>query len=438
MKWNWITNAVLLFVGLLPVLTGATSNQIDQSGPGLAFVGATVHTVSGQTIPNATLLIRGKLVEDVGTGIEIPDDYCIVKLSPQAKIYPGLIDADSDIGRIEIGSVRGTVDSSEVDDIHPDVMTERSINADSEHIKVTRSNGVLLSNSVPRGGVIAGASALLQHKGWNWQDMVVKSPVGLHVFWPQMTVKTEKPDDPYEELKSPEDQLKERDEKLELLQEAFDESKAYLTAQQDHQKSTFLKVDPRWLAMKPVFDKKIPLIIHAKTVKQIKASLQFTQERNLDFVLAGGADAWRMTSALKSRDISVILEGILGMPHRDWEPYDVTYTNATRLFKAGIRFCISNGGGASNNRNLPYHAAKAVAFGLPKEEAVRSITLSAAEILQVSDRYGSIEKGKEATFIITDGDILDIRSHVIKAFIAGQEIDLDDRHKRLYERYRKR
>jgi len=407
----------------------------EQISSGLAYTGATIHTVSGPLIENGTLIIRDHLIEAVGQDLAIPDGYEIISLPGHYRIYPGLIDADSNMGRIEIGSVRGTVDVSETGEIHPDVRAEIAINADSEHIPVTRSNGVLLSNTVPRGGIIAGTSALMKHQGWTWEELVIKSPVGLHLFWPKMKIRYGPPRHHWEEYKPPEKQEKERDRKLKLLKNAFAEALVYLNARKT---LSGLDIDPRWEAMKPVLLHQIPLIIHANGYYEIKAALDWAEKEEYKIILAGGKDAWRIASYLKDRNIPVILSGIHGMPSRDWESYDITYAMASRLYDNHIKFCIANGGGASNNRNLPYLAARSAAFGLPENIALKSITLYPAQILGIDDRYGSLESGKTATFFTADGDILDIRTNVMEVYISGNKIKLSDRHKHFYQKYKKK
>jgi imidazolonepropionase-like amidohydrolase len=194
----------------------------------------------------------------------------------------------------------------------------------------------------------------------------------------------------------------------------------------------------RWEAMLPVLRGEIPVMVQADDIRQIQAALDWARDEGVRLIIAGGRDAPELSARLKDQGVPVILGGTLAMPLRDYEPYDMAYTVADRLYRAGVSFCISTGGDAANERNLPFHAAMAMSFGLPAEEALRAITLYPAQILGVGDRLGSIAPGKEATLILTDGDPLDIRTHVVREYIRGRLIDLSNKQSRLYEKYRER
>ena len=193
--------------------------------------------------------------------------------------------------------------------------------------------------------------------------------------------------------------------------------------------------------MRSALEREIPVVVDADRLEQIEAAVAWAEEAELRMILSGGADAWRAAELLAEKEIPVILGPTLSLPPRSWEPYDTAYTNATRLHEAGVRFCFTTGGSgfvASNARNVAYHAAMAEAFGLPGIEALRAVTLYPAQILGVGERLGSIDKGKDATIILTDGDPLDIRTRVLRAWIDGHEVKLDSRQTRLYERYKAR
>ncbi|MCH2125344.1 MAG: amidohydrolase family protein [Pirellulaceae bacterium] len=401
-------------------------------GP-LAFVGATVHPISGPTVENATVVISRKgRIQAVGREIVIP---------PQAKqlnlvgkhVYPGLLDAHSNIGLVEINRVRASVDSAETGNINPNTKSWVAVNPDSEMIPVTRSNGVLLALSAPSGGLISGKSAVMQLDGWTFEDMTLRSSIGMHVQWPNML-----PVINWTTEETASEQIEERDEQLEILRQTFERARAYQQARTaDRANSVF---DIRWEAMIPVLEQKIPLIVSANDVQQIQSAVGFSTKQNVRLIIYGGYDALQCAELLKKHDIPVIIAGIYRLPRRRHDNYDAPFALPAKLQSAGISFCISSAGrfGASNLRNLPYHAATASAFGLPKEAALKAITLSPAEILGVADRVGSIEKGKDATLIITDGDILETPTHVEAAFIQGREVELNDRHKRLWRKYQEK
>ena len=397
----------------------------------IIFTGATIHTVSNGVLENAEILFDGGKIISVGHNLSVM--YRIERIDAKGKhIFPGLISAVSTLGLQEIGAVRATHDYAEVGSINPNVRANVSYNPDSELIPISRSNGILLALSVPRSGRISGTSSLMMLDGWTWEDATLKHPVGLHLFWPSMK-------EPKKDKGEKKDKTK-KDSRLKSIQKIDDliqESRAYLKLKETE--SSSYKHDLRLEGMLPVLMGEIPVFIHANEVRQIEAAVYWADRQNLDMVLVGGKDSWRTTKLLKDREIPVIYTQTHSTPMRRFENYDQAFTTPFQLYAAGVKFCISNSESIFQTphiRNLPYHAAKAASYGLPWEEALRSITLSTAEILGVEEMVGSLEVGKDATFFIADGDILDIRTQVERAFIRGGEIDLSDRHKMLYEKYK--
>jgi imidazolonepropionase-like amidohydrolase len=402
-----------------------------------ALVGATVHPVSGPAIEDAVLVMDGTTIVSVEASGSPPAGATIVDVSG-LHVYPGMIDPNSVLGLVEISSVPGTRDISELGEINPNVRPEVAINPDSELLPVTMSNGVLTSMIAPRGGIIAGTAAVIRLEGWTWEDMTIQAPVGMLVNWPRMRIADTDND------KRRKKQIEQRDENMKLLRQAFADARAYQKALEAEGSRGIPQHDrdPRWEAMLPVLRKEIPVMISTRgDLEDLRAILRWTQEEDLDVVLIAGGDVWRVADELAQRDIPVILHQTQALPMRRWEPYDAPFTIAAKLHQAGVRFCFSygsNGFAAAHARNLPYQAATAAAYGLPRDEALRGVTQSTAEILGVADRLGTLEVGKEATLIVTDGDPLEIRTQVLGAYMAGRKLDLDDRHKRLYEKYRAR
>lgn len=435
-KNNWLI--ISLILQLTIALTVRASDQIPakpQDHP-IALVGGTIHTVSGTVIENgAVLFIDGKITA-LGTDIELPQGCEQINVSGK-HVYPGMIAAATNIGLVEIGAVRATRDFSELGDINPNVRAEAAVNPDSEIIPVTRANGVALALTVPSGGLITGTSALIMLDGWTWESMTVKAPVGLHVRWPFMAVRRSR-----FIRTSPKEQLKRRDESLKKIKDAFAEARSYLKAKEAESSKgiPYHDTDVRWEAMIKVLKKEMPVFVYADEIRQIHAAVDWATSEDVKMVLVGGRDAWRAVDLLKEKEIPVIVGGTLTTPMRRWEGYDTPFKNPLRLHEAGVKYCIAGtggvSGGASNARNLPYNAAMAAAYGLPKDEALKSITLYPAQILGVADRVGSIEKGKDATLIVTDGDPLEIMTNVEWEFIQGRKIDLSSRHTQLYEKYK--
>jgi len=400
----------------------------------LLLTGATVHTVSGATITNGQVLVRDGKIAAVGSAVTATDAK-VVSLDG-LHLYPGMIALNTDLGLAEIGAVRATVDVSEVGDYTPDVYSWLAVNPDSELLPVARANGVSHFEPVPFGAVVSGQSGLMALDGWTTEQMLAKKSIALHVFWPNAGLNTttkEKSRDPAK-WKSLEDQDKERKEKLRQLDDFFTEARAYAKAKTG---ATDFQIVPAWEAMLPVVRGEIPVTIHADEVRQIRAAVTWAATNGVKMILADGLDAWRVADLLATNRIPVIFNHVFSLPQRGEDNYDAQFRAAGVLSKAGVKIAFSGGGG-SLVKNLPYAAAQAVAFGLPVDDAVKAITLYPAQIAGVAERLGSIEVSKDATFFVSTGDVLDIRSTVKRMWIGGKEVSLENRHTRLYEKYRNR
>lgn len=396
-----------------------------QSEP-IAIIGATVHSMVAAPREATLLFVDGK-ISAIGEQLELPADT--VRVDGSGKhLYPGLFCAAGQLGLVEINSIRATRDEAEVGRFNPNVRVEVAVNPESELIPVTRANGVLLTLAVPTGGLIAGNSAVMQLDGWTWEDMTLKSRAGMHVQWPRMS-----PESRWDEARSAAKQASERDDRLRELNEFFDRAKSYHDTGDE-------EVDLRLEAMLPVIRGEMPLIVHADSRQEIQAAVGFAAERKLKLIVFGGYDAEQCASLLKAHDVGVIVPAVYRLPRRRSDPYDHGYTLPGRLHRAGVKFCIAGAGrfGASNLRNLPYHAATAVAYGLPKEEGIRAITRYPAELLGVEASVGTLEVGKHATLIVTDGDPLETESDVLIAFIEGRRVNLSSRHEQLWQKYREK
>jgi imidazolonepropionase-like amidohydrolase len=395
----------------------------------VALVGGTVHTVSGATLDNATVIFEAGNITAVGQGVTVPPGAQTVDATGK-HVYPGLFDADTDLGLIEISAVRATRDTSETGDLNPNVEAAVAVNPDSDHIYVSRSDGVLLALTYPRGGLLAGQAAVLNLDGWTWEDLTLSRRAGLIINWPDMAAQRG-----WYITESQKEQLRRRDEQLKRLRETFATARAYhaLRAAQPQ-----TPVDTRWESMGDVLAGKSPVIILADSAAQIRAALAFARSEKLRPIILGGYDAPLVAEDLKADNVGVILSGVQRMPLRRHDAVDHAYTLPARLRDLGIRFAIAQDRGFAHLRNLPYHAGAATGYGLSREQAVRAITLSPAEILGVADRVGSIEVGKHATLIVTTGDILETPTQVIAAYVQGKQINLDNRQRRLAEKYREK
>ena len=404
----------------------------------IVLTGCTIHPVSGPVIEKGMVVMRDGKIEAVGTRLNVPPGAKVVPCEGR-HVYPGMISPLSVLGLTEVGSVLGTNDWQETGNVNPNVRAEVQINPESDLIPVTRVNGVTSALVVPRGGSIAGTSALIHLDGWTEEDMTVRAPVGLHVIWPAMT-----PSHAWWETRSDDDQRRARDSTLASLSRAFEDARAYWKARDAESRAGVPRHDRdvKWDALGKALRGEIPVLIHASALNQIRAALRFVDEEKFPkVVLVGGDDSWRVADELKRRDIAVICGATLELPARREEPYDEAMSLPAKLAAAGVRFCISDGGGpftAPNARNLPYHASMAAAYGLPKEEALKAVTLYAAQILGVGDRLGSLEPGKIADVIVTNGDPLEIATTVEQVYIAGKPVSMETRQTRLFHKYDER
>ena len=395
--------------------------------------GGIIHTVSGDILANYDLLLDGGKISNIEKNIVPTPDMEVIRVGGK-HIYPGFVAAISTIGMTEVSAVRASVDYAETGNLNPNVRANVAYNPDSELIPVARSNGVLIANVTPQSGLIPGQSSLMMLDGWTYENAILNHPTALHINWPSMGIDTGKDADPADE------QIANRQKKLEELDNLISDARAYAGLERNPGKKASQKHDHdlRFESMIPFVLGEKPIFIRANDVRQIEAAVHWADRQELDAVIVGGKDSWRTLNLLKQKKIPVVLESTLSLPARRFEDYDQPFKTPYMLYNAGVEFCIGGSGryGASFQRNLPYHAAMAAAFGLPVNEAVKSITLNAAKILGLGEQIGSIEIGKEATLFIADGDPLDLRTQILQCFIQGKKIDMSDRHKMLYEKYR--
>ncbi|HTR01766.1 MAG TPA: amidohydrolase family protein [Thermoanaerobaculia bacterium] len=426
----------LAWLGLFAASALAAQTPPARTPPRVfSVVGVTAHPVSGPDVANATLVVRdGKIVSVTAGGAPDPGGPTVDGAGRHA--YPSLFPPLTVLGLEEISAVRATLDKTETGDVNPDARGSVAMNLDSELLPVARSGGVLLAGVTPTGGIVSGTVAAVKLEGWTREDATLRDPAALMVFWPDLAI-----DRSPTASVSVKTQEKRRDAALEKLKKAFRDAKAYATAKaaQGSKGVPRHPGDVKLEAMLPAVEGRVPVVVKADQLAQIRDAVQWAGDEKLKLVIWGGADAWRMADALAKADVPVVVDSPLDLPRREDEPYDTAFANAGKLAKAGVRVVFNDGGESGTNvRNLPHLAATAATFGFPRDKAVAAITLEPARLLGVADRVGSLDAGKDATFILTDGDILDIRSRVVAAYLDGRALDLTDKQKRLYEKYRNR
>ena len=397
----------------------------------VVITNATVHVGNGQVLNNATIVVTNGKISAIGNNVTAPAGAKTI--NAQGKhVYPGLILSSSNLGLVEVNSVRATSDAREIGDMNPNVRSIIAYNTDSKVINTLRPNGVLLASVVPEGGMLSGQSSVVQLDAWNWEDAAYKIDNGIHFRVPSLLARPRgfgfgRPG------AEPVDPVKEGLDKIDEFKTFLRQAKAYNSVAKPDE------VNLKYNAVKGLFDKSKKLYIHASTVKQILVAIDVAKEFDLDAVLVGGEDSWQVADLLKQANMPVILSQPHSLPLLPDDDVDQPYKTAALLQKAGVLFSINDEDGQTRGRNLPFQAGTAAAYGLTREQALAAITLNAAKILGVADKTGSLEVGKDANIVISEGDILDIRTNLVtNAFIQGREINLENKQTQLYDKYKKK
>ncbi|MCU0439443.1 MAG: amidohydrolase family protein [Raineya sp.] len=389
---------------------------------------ATIHIGNGTVVEKGTIVFeQGKItLVDKNIASDLRDAQTIDATGKH--VYPGLILPSTTVGLTEVDAVRATRDYYEVGTYNPHVRSLIAFNTDAEMLPTIRYNGVLLVQAAPRGGIISGSSSVMELDGWNWEDAVHKADDGIHMNWIAMYS--------YNWREQMMEKNNERPKRIAELEQFFTESIAYL------QTTNPSPTNLRYEAMRGVFDGSKNLYIHVDEAKEIVESVQFAQKKGVKkIVIVGGSESFRVADFLKNNNIPVLLNRVHSLPNRADDDIDMTYKLPSVLQKAGVLVGLNYEGDmeAMGSRNLAFTAGTAAAYGLDKEEALKMITSNTAKILGIDASVGSLEKGKDATLIISSGDILDMRGNQVEmAFIKGKQIELTSKQTELYQRYKKK
>jgi imidazolonepropionase-like amidohydrolase len=427
----------IIIIGALVLNLSAFAQETIYPAPaykGMLFIkNGTVHTGNGQVLENTTIQVKNGKIEKIGTNLPIPSDDVKVVDATGKHVYPGLILSNTSTGLKEIGSqVRGSNDFRELGEMNPNIQAIVAYNAESKIINPLRSNGILLANIVPQGPLLAGSSTVVQFDAWSWEDAAYKTNGAMHFYMPSLLTRQRGPGfggpAPTEA-----DPVKAAMERIEKVKSFLREARA------TNGHSTSAASNLKFEAVKGLFDKSQKLFIHCDIVKEMLVAIDFVKEFGFDVTIVGGSESWQMAPLLKQNNIPVILAALHSVPTSEDDDVDQPFKTPAILKKAGVLFSLTDEDGTTTGRNLMFNAGTAASYGLTKEEALQAITLDAAKILGIADRTGSIETGKDANIIISEGDILDMKSSIVtKAFIQGRDINLDDKHKQLNERYKKK
>lgn len=414
------------------IVSSYTVTAQDQS---ILFLNAYLHVGNGETMESASVGIEDGEITLIKNTLTYTHNVSkwdtIVDLKGQ-HMYPGLIAPNSTLGLTEIDAVRATRDYQETGEINPHVRALIAYNVESDVVATVRSNGVLITQITPRGGMISGTSSLMHLDGWNWEDAAVAEDDGVHLNWPSSFRGWNQAVDSKEEAK----RKKEYEEEKSEIYEFFRSSEAY--AGNIKQELPELRLE----AMREVFKGGKRLFIHANEMQQMLDVIDFCREFEIKYpVFIGGYDSYMILPQLRDSKIPVMLQRIHSLPDNEHDAVDLPYKLPSILKNAGILFCLQNEGDmeAMNARNIPFLAGHTMGFGLSEEEALRSVSLSTCEILGIDKNYGSIETGKTATLFISAGPALEMMTNnVTMALMNGMWVDLDDRQKALYNKYKKK
>jgi Imidazolonepropionase and related amidohydrolases len=395
----------------------------------LVIKNGTVHTGTGTVLKNAHIVVKdGKIVTVSQSAV---DEVGATVIDATGKnVYPGLILTSSDLGLKEISSgVRGSNDYYELGQYNSAIQSIYAYNADSRMINTLRANGVLLAGVTPSGSLLTGASSVVQLDAWTWQDALYASATGMHLHMPSL----------YRSMRggrtsaSGSNPVKEGIKLVEQVEQFLAEAQAYI---KQHPKPD---VNLKFEMLRPLFEKKQKLFVHADRVRQILMAIDFAKKFDIEVVIIGGADSYLVADLLKKNNISVVLNTLHELPTLPDDDIDQPFKTPAILQRAGVLFALNDNSSSARYRNLAFNAGTAVAYGLTKEQALQAITLNPAKILGIDKQAGSIEVGKDANIVICEGDILDMKSSIItNAFIQGRKIDLSNKQTQLYERYKYR
>ena len=407
----------------------------------VAFTHAKIFTLAGTPIEDGTLVIRDGKIAAVGANVEVPAGAQVID-AKGLQIYPGLFDPITQMGMSEISAVNATVDTTETGAYNPDVVAATAVFPSSEHIPVTRASGITEVLAVPDSGgfdsggsrgVIGGQASAISLAGWTINEMLIKRSVAMIISWPTIETRTfdfatfSRKEKPFAEAKQ------EYEKQVNELTDYLGRARHYAQAM-GHGGPADYQRDLKLEALAPVIRGQLPVLVFADRARDIRNAVEFCDKQKLKMILAGGAEAYKVKDLLRSKGIPVILRPTLSLPIEEDNPYDRLLSQPAELAAAGVKFAF---GSFDNSfaRRLGQQAANAVAYGLAYDEALKAVTIYPAEIFGVADQVGTLETGKVANFIVTNGDPLELTTDVKFLFIKGQRTSLDNRHQRLYEKY---
>lgn len=430
---------VIILNALLALLSAA---QTKTDNGVIAIRNAKIITVTGETIPRGTVVIKDGKIAALGATVTVPPNAKIIDATGLS-VYPGMIDSYTTMGLVEVGQgAPGTVDTTELGDFNPNAKALTAVNPHSEEIAVARYNGITSVLTCPQGGLISGQCAFINLDGWTPQEMKLSAPAAMHVVYPTAggggrggfggggfgggggeAARLA------------------RERRLEELRKKLEAAQEYLQAKEASARDKSIPARPTDLGLEaliPVVKGEVPVLVNASDKREIEGALDLADKFKLKLIIHGGEEAAQVADKLKAKNVPIVLGAVLDLPEREDDAYDSSYARAGELHKAGVKFCFTSSDTATDVRLLPFHAGTAAAFGLPKEEALKAVTIYPAQIFGIDKLVGSLETGKIANLIVTDGDPLELRTRVKHMFINGKPVDLTSRHTRLNDKFKDR
>jgi len=430
----------------VPVAAGAQLGSYNPPpGPQgtFAIVHGRVHPVAGPDIPSGTVVISGGKIQAVGANVAVPNGATVVDAAG-LDVYPGMMDAGSSIGLQEIPQgAASTVDIAETGNFNPNAQAYFGINPHSAHVGVARVVGITHVLSHPTGGVISGQAALINLAGSTVPQMAVVPKAAMVIELPRSGFGGRRGGGfaAFAAAQNTQDVARTRQLQLDSLKTMLKDAAAYGDVQDAYAKDHTIprpKQDVVLASLVPAVRGQQPVLFLADRANDIREAVTFAEDNKLKPIILGGRDAWQVAAFLKQHDVPVLLGSVMELPSREDDPYDVNYAAPAKLAAAGVRFAITSGDAGSEVRNLPYTAGMAAAFGLSKENALKSVTLWPAQILGVGDKLGSLEPGKIANVVVTTGDMLEAKTDTKYLFIDGRQVPLDTKHSDLYKQFKDR
>ena len=440
-----LRTAVLILTATASPALGQLGSHNPMPGPRgvYAITNAKIVTVSGAEIPRGTVVIGadGKIAA-VGANVAVPAGARTIDAANHT-VYPGMFDAGTSIGLSEIPQgAASTVDISETGSFNPNAQAFYGMNPHSAHIAVTRVVGITHVLSRPTGGIISGQAALMNLAGWTPPEMQVNPQAALVINLPRSGFAGRGFGGfGAAQQGNTQDAQRMRERQMDSLRTILRDAEAYgkaIDAAERDRTLPRVRRDVVLASLLPAIRGQMPVIFTADRANDIRSAVAFAREMKLKPVIMGGGDAWQVASFLKENDVPVIVTSVMQLPRREDDPFDANYSSPAKLHAAGVRFAITSGDEGAEARNLPYTAGMAAAHGLPKAEALKSVTLYPAQILGVADKFGSIEVGKLANLVVTDGDLLEARTNTKYLFIDGRPVPLSSKHTELYELFKDR